>query len=263
MIAPPCVPRPASSPPPDEWRAFVCRPSGRLTSAKHTSATAAQGIYCKFQQFATIAVVSVLRFAADADLLWPMAALLFAIGQVFTVASRSWLFHFVAPSSPALIALFGGWHRFSPASPAGIHTPLRSDSLLPSTLPITHARGTKKRRRYLSEPFPPTPSRHYKRERAQVACAGVTANRRHPAAARCAHDSLCLSRFSNHRIRMERRHRRFLQHSVGVNRPGAFCPGSDHASILPIVCCCRGSSHRLHPSSAALRTRICYARCLR
>ena len=68
--------------------------------------------------------------------------------------------------------------------------------------------------------------------------------RRHPAAARCAHDSLCLSRFSNHRIRMERRHRRFLQHSVGVNRPGAFCPGSDHASALLIVGYCRGSSHR-------------------
>ena len=68
--------------------------------------------------------------------------------------------------------------------------------------------------------------------------------RRHPAAARCAHDSLCLSRFSNHRIRMERRHRRFLQYSVGVNRPGAFRPGSDHASALLIVCYCRGSSHR-------------------
>ena len=108
MIAPPCVPRPASSPPPDEWRAFVCRPSGRLTSAKHTSATAAQGIYCKFQQFATTAVVSVLRFAADADLLWPMAALLFAIGQVFTVASRSWLFHFVTRATPAFWQLPAG-----------------------------------------------------------------------------------------------------------------------------------------------------------
>ena len=143
MIAPPCVPRPASSPPPDEWRAFVCRPSGRLTSAKHTSATAAQGIYCKFQQFATIAVVSVLRFAADADLLWPLAALLFAIGQVFTVASRSWLLHFVTPATPAFWQLpSGGRHRFSASSPAVVHTPLRSDSLLPSTLPITHARGT-------------------------------------------------------------------------------------------------------------------------
>ena len=159
-----------------------------------------------------------------------MAALLFAIGQVFTVASRSWLFHFVAPSSPACWQLpSGGRHRFSASSPAVGHTPLRSDSLLPSTLPITHARGTKKRRRYLSEPFPPTPSRHYKRERAQVACAGVTANRRHPAAARCAHDSLCLPRFCKSRLRMDRRHRRFLQHSVGVNRPCAFSPGSDHA----------------------------------
>ena len=74
--------------------------------------------------------------------------------------------------------------------------------------------------------------------------AGVTAKRRHPAAARCAHDSLCLPRFCMSRLRMDRRHRRCLQHSVGVNRPGAFRPGSDHASILPIVCCCRESSHR-------------------
>ena len=41
MIAP-CVPRPASSPPPAWWRAFVCRPSGRPASTKHTSATAAR-----------------------------------------------------------------------------------------------------------------------------------------------------------------------------------------------------------------------------
>ena len=53
--------------------------------------------------------------------------------------------------------------------------------------------------------------------------------RRHPAAARCAHDSLCLSRLCIQRLRRERRHRRFLQHSVGVNRPCAFSPGSDHA----------------------------------
>ena len=39
---PPCVPRPASSPPPARWRAFVCRPSGRPASTKHTSATAAR-----------------------------------------------------------------------------------------------------------------------------------------------------------------------------------------------------------------------------
>ena len=56
--------------------------------------------------------------------------------------------------------------------------------------------------------------------------------------------SLCLPWFCNQRIRMECRPRRFLQHSVGVNRPGAFRPGSDHASILPSVCYCRGSSHR-------------------
>ena len=73
---------------------------------------------------------------------------------------------------------------------------------------------------------------------------------RHPAAARCAHDSLCLSRFSNHRIRMERRHRRFLQYSVGVNRPGAFRPGSDHASKLPIVCYCQGKQPP-HPKRRA------------
>mgnify|MGYP003605288859 CR=1 FL=1 len=169
---------------------------------------------------------------------------MFAIGQVFTVASRSWLFHFIASATPAL------WQLPSGDGIGSLHlrlqalAPLRSDSLLPSALSFTHARGTKKRRRNLSEPFPHTPSRHYKRERGQVACAGVTANRRHPAAARCAHDSLCLSRFSNHRIRMERRHRRFLQYSVGVNRPGAFRPGSDHASALLIVCYCRGSSHR-------------------
>ena len=147
-------------------------------------------------------------FVWDADLLWPLSVLTHASGQVFTVtvASRSWLFHFVAPFSPALWQLpSGGRHRFSASSPAVVHTPLRSDSLLPSTLPITHARGTKKRRRYLSEPFPPTPSRHYKRERAQVACAGVTANRRHPAAARRVALSLSASVLQQ-RLRMERRH---------------------------------------------------------
>ena len=119
---------------------------------------------------------------------------------------RSWLFHFVTPATPAFWQLpSGGRHRFSASSPAVVHTPLRSDSLLPSTLPITHARGTKKRRRYLSEPFPPTPSRHYKRERAQVACAGVTANRRHPAAARRVALSLSASVLQQ-RLRMERRH---------------------------------------------------------
>ena len=35
------VPRPASSPPPAWWRAFVCRSSGRPASPKHSSATAA------------------------------------------------------------------------------------------------------------------------------------------------------------------------------------------------------------------------------
>ena len=134
MIAPPCVPRPASSPPPDEWRAFVCRPSGRLTSAKHTSATAAQGIYCKFQQFATIAVVSVLRFAADADLLWPMAALLFAIGQVFTVAPRSWLFHFVAPALPAL------WRLPAGDGIGSLHLRLQSFTLRCAPIPFVRLR---------------------------------------------------------------------------------------------------------------------------
>ena len=105
-------------------------------------------------------------------------------------------------------------------------------------------RGTAKRRRNLSEPFPPTPSRHYKREREQVACAGVTAHSSPSSRCSLRSRSLCLSRFCNQRLRMERRHRRWLQHSVGVNRPGAFRPGSDHASILPIVCYCRGSSHR-------------------
>ena len=95
----------------------------------------------------------------------------------------------------ALAAPFGGRHRFSSSSPTGVHTPLRSGSLLPSAFPLTHARGTGngERRRNLSEPFPLTPSRHYKRERGQVACAEVTANRRHPAAARCAYTlSVCL-----------------------------------------------------------------------
>ena len=36
------VPRPASSPPPSWWRAFVRRPSGRPASTKNTSATAAR-----------------------------------------------------------------------------------------------------------------------------------------------------------------------------------------------------------------------------
>ena len=75
-----------------------------------------------FITIATTAVVSVLRFAADADLLWPMAALLFAIGQVFTVASRSWLFHFIATASPyALAAPFGGRHRDFATMPALPH----------------------------------------------------------------------------------------------------------------------------------------------
>ena len=55
---------------------------------------------------------------------------------------RSWLLHFVAPAAPALWQLPPGRHRFTASSPAGVHTPLRSGSLLPSTLPITHARGT-------------------------------------------------------------------------------------------------------------------------
>ena len=42
--------------------------------------------------------------------------------------------------------------------------------------PMPGERGTEKRRRNLSEPFPQAPSRHNKREREQVACAGVTAN---------------------------------------------------------------------------------------
>ena len=42
---------------------------------------------------ATTAIVSVLRTRI---LLGPLAALSFAIGQVFTVASRSWLFYFTA-----------------------------------------------------------------------------------------------------------------------------------------------------------------------
>ena len=41
MIAP-CVPRPASSPPPDGGGLSFCRPSGRPASTKHTSATAAR-----------------------------------------------------------------------------------------------------------------------------------------------------------------------------------------------------------------------------
>ena len=160
-----------------------------------------------FITIATTAVVSVLRFAADADLLWPMAALLFAIGQVFTVASRSWLFHFVAPSSPALIALFGG-------GIGSLHLRLQAFTLrlapvyffrLRFRSPMPEERGTEKRRRNLSEPFPPTPSRHYKREREQVACGEVTANRRHPAAARCVALSLSASVLQQ-RLRMERRH---------------------------------------------------------
>ncbi len=35
-----CVPRPAPSPPPARWRAFVCRSSGRPASARYFSATA-------------------------------------------------------------------------------------------------------------------------------------------------------------------------------------------------------------------------------
>ena len=101
-----------------------------------------------------------------------------------------------------------------------------------------------KKHRNLSEPFPPTPSRHYKREREQVACAGVTADSSPSSRCSLRSRSFCLSWFCYQRIRMERLFRRWLQHSVGVNRPGAFRPGSDHASILPSVCYCRGSSHR-------------------
>lgn len=107
---------------------------------------------------------------------------------------RSWLLHFVATATPALWQLR---HRFSPSSPSVVHTPLRSGSLLSSSPPITHARGTGKRRKNLSEPFPQTPSRHYKREREQVACAGVPA---HPSpSSRCSlrSRSLCLPRLCN------------------------------------------------------------------
>ena len=37
---------------------------------------------------------------------------------------------------------------------------------------------------------------------------------------------------------------KILPHPVGVNRPGASRPGTLHASLLPIACYCRGSSHR-------------------
>ena len=38
---------------------------------------------------------------------------------------------------------------------------------------------------------------------------------------------------------------KFLPYPVGVNRPGASRPGTLHASLLPITCYCRGSSHRV------------------
>ena len=37
---------------------------------------------------------------------------------------------------------------------------------------------------------------------------------------------------------------KILPYPVGVNRPGASRPGTLHASLLPIACYCRGSSHR-------------------
>ena len=63
-------------------------------------------------------------FVSDADLLWPLSVLTHASGQVFTVtvASRSWLFHFIATASPyALAAPFGGRHRDFATTPALPH----------------------------------------------------------------------------------------------------------------------------------------------
>ena len=44
--------------------------------------------------------------------------------------------------------------------------------------------------------------------------------------------------------RGRRRIPKILPYPIGVNRPGASRPGTFHASLLPIVCYCRGSSHR-------------------
>ena len=64
-------------------------------------------------------------------------------GQVFTVtvASRSWLFHFIASATPAL------WQLPSGDGIGSLHlrlqalAPLRSGSLLSSTPPITHGQS--------------------------------------------------------------------------------------------------------------------------
>ena len=60
-IWPPCVPCPASSPPPAWWRAFVCRPSGRPASTKCTSATAAlRSLPASFTSFGCGSAMSVV-----------------------------------------------------------------------------------------------------------------------------------------------------------------------------------------------------------
>ena len=143
---------------------------------------------------------------------------------------RSWLFHFIAPATPAL------WQLPSGDGIGSLHLRLQSFTLrcapvhffrlrFRSPMPGERRNDAGTYRNPSPRPPPAIISGRGSRSHALE----LLPIRRHPAAARCAHDSLCLSRLCIQRLRRERRHRRFLQHSVGVNRPCAFSPGSDHA----------------------------------
>ena len=135
----------------------------------------------------------------------------------------------ITPRRCRLIVTAWGWHRFSTSSPAVVHLRFAPDHFFRlrfrSPMPVERRNDAGTYRNPSPRPPPAIISGRGRRSLAL----GLMPIRRHPAAARYAHDSLCLPRFCNQRIRMERRHRRFLQHSVGVNRPCAFSPGSDHA----------------------------------
>ena len=114
----------------------------------------------------------------------------------------------ITPRRCRLIVTAWGWHRFSPSSPAVVHlcfAPITS-SVCASDHPCPRngATGNEEPTKNLIGTLPPAPSRHPMREREQAAC---------------------LQKCS--------------ALSVGVILPGAYCPGPDHASLLPAVRYCK------------------------